>query len=854
MNDINNTTTNVASTSKLQDTDLGYTLPQGMPAFGLVEEVKNVALDATNQDVSPQLTSINFEFPSLVLDDDPSSSSATADKIIYIEPSNTDSITTDATNLTTSSEKPVLIEETTEVTATTVTKDTSTQVKTIQELLFQVQEANINITHTEDVFNNITPKQLVFQSPYDFKVHVKADSEHQLAKNGAKTLVKLSKRTRVKNFIQDYLNVYSEQGLQANLVADLNITITKKPAHNSTVATGIITTPALQMPMTIPEHSMYASIVGAEPVVKPHKVKTGLFAKAQHFFSCDTTEVTGDALITDNELQHQANLAHTQQEIYDDIAVGNAQLKDVKLDLANNEQDVMISNPATNLTAVVDINSWVTEVSGDALLQEQVQLQQQVAVQEEQQIFDDLAVGNNQLPDVVQGLSSLVTTVIPRVQETNPVVNTGNVSHVQASYVTSATQIAQLPFSELGVEYQQLLQVLQHKSQLTSIPQLEQIETVMSIHTQLLTNSIPVNITAEQSHESKVNTEVTNKTAVSVDKNMQEHDKPTITSDSQIPAGYREYTDFHGKTRLVKLSEYYPDYQFDAEDLFKDVPIILEGRNLNKDYVIKQGFFKKTIVHAVKDANFLLHEGETLSIVGESGSGKTTLAKLLTNIEHQSSGDILFKGELLDPSERHRPKHLRKEIQVIFQNPHSSLNPRKTIFKILEEPLILNTDLSYAERKQKIEEIIELVGLSVDHLKRLPHMFSGGQKQRIAIARGLILNPSIVVADEAVSALDVSVQAQILNLMLELQKLYNLSYVFISHDLAVVKHVSHKIMVMYHGEVVEYGSVDQIFNNPQHPYTKSLLEAIPKLPPCTMEKILGKECHHQSQTHLPRFA
>lgn len=292
----------------------------------------------------------------------------------------------------------------------------------------------------------------------------------------------------------------------------------------------------------------------------------------------------------------------------------------------------------------------------------------------------------------------------------------------------------------------------------------------------------------------------------------------------------KAYTDFYGRTRQVKLSAHYPEYEYDVEDLFKDAEVVLEGQNLKKTYTIREGLFKRTHVHAVKDANFILREGETLAIVGESGSGKTTLAKLVASIERPTDGKLWFRGEPMDCSGPGRCKKRRKEIQVIFQNPHSSLNPRKTIYKSLEEPLLLNTDLNAQQRRQKIEEIIQLVGLKVEHLKRFPHMFSGGQKQRIAIARGLILNPSVVIADEAVSALDVSVQAQILNLMLDLQKRYNLAYMFISHDLSVVHHIAHRVIVMYHGDIVETGTVEEIFTNPQHEYTKKLLEAVPKLP------------------------
>ncbi|MFC6277205.1 ABC transporter ATP-binding protein [Psittacicella hinzii] len=298
----------------------------------------------------------------------------------------------------------------------------------------------------------------------------------------------------------------------------------------------------------------------------------------------------------------------------------------------------------------------------------------------------------------------------------------------------------------------------------------------------------------------------------------------------------KEYTDYQGNKRQVKLSEHYPEYMYDVEDLFKDAPVVLESENLSKDFKIRKGLFSSKTLQAVKNVNFTLRQGETLSIVGESGSGKSTLAKLMVGIENPTAGKIKFKGEEVNYKNRKQRRAMRKEIQVVFQNPHASLNPRKTIYKILEEPLIYNTDLNAEQRRETIEKIMSLVELDKEHLNRYPHMFSGGQKQRIAIARGLILNPSVVVADEAVSALDVSVQAQILNLMLEIQKRYNTSFLFISHDLSVVRHISHRVLVMYHGDIVEYGTVEEIFNNPQHPYTKQLLAAIPKLPPCVVQK------------------
>ncbi|RIY34166.1 hypothetical protein CKF54_01675 [Psittacicella hinzii] len=322
--------------------------------------------------------------------------------------------------------------------------------------------------------------------------------------------------------------------------------------------------------------------------------------------------------------------------------------------------------------------------------------------------------------------------------------------------------------------------------------------------------------------------------SVNVEEDISSEDSAVVEEQEVVKT--KEYTFFDGTKRQVKLSKYYPEYEFDIDDLMKDSEVLLEGVNLVKDYKVRSGLFSSKTLHAVKDVSFSLRAGETVSIVGESGSGKSTLAKMLIGIEKPTSGAVKFKGKTIDFTKATDRELMRKEIQVVFQNPHVSLNPRKTIFKILEEPLIYNTKLTSEERRATIEKIIQLVGLKVEHLKRFPHMFSGGQKQRIAIARGLILNPSIVVADEPVSALDVSVQAQILNLMLEIQKLYNTSFLFISHDLSVVRHISHKVIVMYRGDVVEYGNVEDIFNNPQHEYTKQLLAAIPKLP----DDIVGK--------------
>ena len=257
---------------------------------------------------------------------------------------------------------------------------------------------------------------------------------------------------------------------------------------------------------------------------------------------------------------------------------------------------------------------------------------------------------------------------------------------------------------------------------------------------------------------------------------------------------------------------------------------ILEAKDLKKHYEVSQGFLKpKATVKALDGVSFRIDAGKTLAVVGESGCGKSTLAKLLTMIETPTEGSLSFEGhDLLAPE---RAKELRQKIQIIFQNPYGSLNPRKKVGTILEEPLVINSQLSKDERKERALAMLAKVGLKTEHYNRYPHMFSGGQRQRIAIARGLMMQPSIVIADEPVSALDVSVQAQVLNLMMDLQDEFNLSYIFISHDLSVVEHIADEVMVMYLGKVVEYGSKEDIFANPQHPYTRALLSSTPRINP-----------------------
>ena len=257
---------------------------------------------------------------------------------------------------------------------------------------------------------------------------------------------------------------------------------------------------------------------------------------------------------------------------------------------------------------------------------------------------------------------------------------------------------------------------------------------------------------------------------------------------------------------------------------------LLDAVNLKKYYPVKKGMFAPMKwVKAVDGVSFTLQKGKTLAIVGESGCGKSTLGRMLTMIEAPTEGELFYKSQNFLVNDKQTQALRRQKIQIVFQNPYSSLNPRKKVGDILEEPLLINTKLSAAERKQQVLEMMEKVGLKPEFYNRYPHMFSGGQRQRIAIARGLMLKPDIVVADEPVSALDVSVRAQVLNLMMDLQQELGLSYVFISHDLSVVEHIADEVMVMYLGRCVEQGTTKQIFENPQHPYTQALLSATPRL-------------------------
>ncbi|MDQ1183377.1 dipeptide ABC transporter ATP-binding protein [Agrobacterium larrymoorei] len=260
-----------------------------------------------------------------------------------------------------------------------------------------------------------------------------------------------------------------------------------------------------------------------------------------------------------------------------------------------------------------------------------------------------------------------------------------------------------------------------------------------------------------------------------------------------------------------------------------DNKIMLEIRDMKRDYHIPGGFLKKSkTVHAVKGVSFKLETGKTLAIVGESGCGKSTLARMLTFIDEPTSGDLFIDGEKMDTRPGHLTPEMRQKVQIVFQNPYGSLNPRQKIGDVLGESLLINTNMSAAERREKATDMLVRVGLGPEHYNRYPHMFSGGQRQRIAIARALMLNPKLLVLDEPVSALDLSVQAQVLNLLADLQDEFGLTYVFISHDLSVVKYIADEVMVMYFGEAVEYGTRDEVFSDPKHSYTRTLFAATPK--------------------------
>ena len=262
-----------------------------------------------------------------------------------------------------------------------------------------------------------------------------------------------------------------------------------------------------------------------------------------------------------------------------------------------------------------------------------------------------------------------------------------------------------------------------------------------------------------------------------------------------------------------------------------DAPL-LTARDITKQYRLRRGLFRRNAtLQAVAGASFDLHAGRTLAVVGESGCGKSTMARMVAMIEPPTSGQLHLEGVDLAAASAGERARLRPLVQMVFQNPYGSLNPRQKIGTTLEEPLVINTGMASAERRDAAIEMMRKVGLRPEHYHRYPHMFSGGQRQRIAIARSLMLNPKIVVADEPVSALDVSIRAQVLNLLMDLQEEMNLAYMFISHDLSVVRHIADTVMVMYLGRPVEHGDKAVIFARPRHPYTQALMASTPTVDP-----------------------
>jgi dipeptide transport system ATP-binding protein len=275
-----------------------------------------------------------------------------------------------------------------------------------------------------------------------------------------------------------------------------------------------------------------------------------------------------------------------------------------------------------------------------------------------------------------------------------------------------------------------------------------------------------------------------------------------------------------------------------------DTPVVLESRELAKHYPVSQGLFKpKALARALDGVSFTLAAGRTLAVVGESGCGKSTLARQLTMIEAPTRGALLLGGADVTHADADERKRIRQRVQMVFQNPFASLNPRKKVGLALEEPLAINTPLAAAERTERARAMMARVGLRPEHYARYPHMFSGGQRQRIAIARALMLQPAIVVADEPVSALDVSIQAQVLNLLMDLQEETRVAYVFISHNLAVVELIADEVIVMYLGKIVEHAPKQTLFSLPRHPYTRALLASTPRIDKAARQErqVLGGE-------------
>lgn len=257
--------------------------------------------------------------------------------------------------------------------------------------------------------------------------------------------------------------------------------------------------------------------------------------------------------------------------------------------------------------------------------------------------------------------------------------------------------------------------------------------------------------------------------------------------------------------------------------------VLLEVKNLKKYFPVRKGFFSKSIsnVKAVDDVSFYISRGETLGLVGESGCGKTTCGRTVLKLYEPNSGQIIYNGKDISKFNKNDMREYRKKMQIIFQDPYASLDPRMTVGDIVGEPIFAHNLMSKKDRMNRVQYLLEKVGLNSEHANRYPHEFSGGQRQRIGIARALSLNPEFIVCDEPISALDVSIQAQIVNMFEDLQDEFGLTYLFIAHDLSMVKHISHRVGVMYLGKMVEFAESNELYSNPQHPYTKALLSAIP---------------------------
>jgi oligopeptide transport system ATP-binding protein len=281
---------------------------------------------------------------------------------------------------------------------------------------------------------------------------------------------------------------------------------------------------------------------------------------------------------------------------------------------------------------------------------------------------------------------------------------------------------------------------------------------------------------------------------------------------------------------------------------------LLEVKHLKKHFPIKGGVFSKTIgyVYAVDDINFTLEKGETLGLVGESGCGKSTTGRTILRLIEPTDGAIYFEGQDITNLDKSAMRALRREMQIIFQDPYASLNPRMTVGSIIGEPLEIHKIAKGAEKEERVASLLQKVGLRAEDMRKYPHEFSGGQRQRIGIARALALNPKLIVCDEPVSALDVSIQAQVINLLEDLQAEFGLSYLFIAHNLNVVEHISNRVAVMYLGQIVELASGEELYKNPQHPYTEALLSAVPIPDPMVKKKRIILEGDVPSPINPPK--